>query len=184
MEFEDLGKRIKEKRESMGLTLAQLAEISGIHETSISRYENGSGMEIFSLYKIASALNSSMDELCFGSNKSAISGKDYKKSTFGEDFCNAVLFFAKNFDCRMYNNEDGYDYDYSSNSPILLISLQNYYYLYREIADKIIKSCANKDLKDTVAFKKYEKEVISTYAKQIDKYLDDNDLNKVIGNKK
>ena len=59
--------RLRELRKSRGLTQGLLALKSGVHRTSIARYETGkNGMSEKNLIRIAGALNVSVDELIKG----------------------------------------------------------------------------------------------------------------------
>ena len=63
-----IGQRIKEARQKANLTQYQLYRKTGISTTQISSYENGGkSIGLFSIAKIASALNTTIDELYFGS---------------------------------------------------------------------------------------------------------------------
>lgn len=59
---------IKELRESKGISRKELSVRSGIHYNKISDYENGytktENITVGNLFKIASALNVTLDELC------------------------------------------------------------------------------------------------------------------------
>lgn len=61
---------IKEIREAKNVSRKALAELSGIHYSKISDYENGyvktENITVGNLFKIANALNVTIDELCTG----------------------------------------------------------------------------------------------------------------------
>lgn len=62
--YNDLGKRIRERRKKLGLTQQTLAEISDLTPTNISHIECGkTKISLPSLIKIANALSSTSDEL-------------------------------------------------------------------------------------------------------------------------
>ena len=53
-----LGERIKEIRQSKGLTIYELASLSGLHHTNISKIENGKyNVSLDLLTKLMNALN-------------------------------------------------------------------------------------------------------------------------------
>ena len=59
--------RLRELRKSNGLTQDQLSRKSGVHRTSIARYETGrNGMSEKNLIRIAGALGVSVDEVLKG----------------------------------------------------------------------------------------------------------------------
>lgn len=47
MKIEELGKLIKHRREVLGLTIRNLAELTGMSKTTISQVERGSGNPTF-----------------------------------------------------------------------------------------------------------------------------------------
>lgn len=61
----EVGKRIRETRKRKHMTMKQIAEITGLHESTISRYEKGEiAMEIGKLKEIAKALGVDAGYLC------------------------------------------------------------------------------------------------------------------------
>lgn len=55
---------IKDIRKRMNITQKQLADLAGINQTDVSRYENGERIPTLSVaIKIAKALNCTVDEL-------------------------------------------------------------------------------------------------------------------------
>ena len=60
--------RIKEVRTAAGMSRKELSELSGIHYSKISDYENGyykiENITVGTLGKLADALNVTLDELC------------------------------------------------------------------------------------------------------------------------
>lgn len=59
-----LGKRIKEIRKTKGLTQEQLAELTGLDRTTISRIESGNQQtEIYHIYRIATVLQVKVKDL-------------------------------------------------------------------------------------------------------------------------
>ena len=67
MDCKEIGKRIKESRNKLNITQKQLAELSKIDATSISRYENGAQIpNLYTLIAIATSLEISLDYLIFG----------------------------------------------------------------------------------------------------------------------
>ena len=64
-EIEKRGKKIKELRESKGMSQYRLAEITGINRSTINRYENGSIQKISfdNLLKICEALEIDIKEI-------------------------------------------------------------------------------------------------------------------------
>jgi transcriptional regulator with XRE-family HTH domain len=64
---EQLGRRIKRRRQFLDLSQEALAERSGIHRTQFSLYENGRRMPLASsLIRLAAALEVSVDQLVVG----------------------------------------------------------------------------------------------------------------------
>lgn len=59
--------RIKELRESLGISRKELSERSGVHYTKITDYENGyaktENITVGNIFKIAAALGVTIDEL-------------------------------------------------------------------------------------------------------------------------
>lgn len=59
--------RLRELRKNQGLTQEQLSQKSGVHRTSIARYETGrNGMSEKNLVRIAGALNVTVDKVLNG----------------------------------------------------------------------------------------------------------------------
>ena len=59
--------RLREIRKNQGLTQAELSAKSGVHRTSIARYETGrNGMSEKNMIRIAGALNVSVDAMLNG----------------------------------------------------------------------------------------------------------------------
>ncbi len=66
--YTSIGKMIRRYRKSMGVTQAELAEISGIEPSNISHIERGATkVSLPTLVKIANALNVSLDDLVYES---------------------------------------------------------------------------------------------------------------------
>lgn len=51
MEIEELGKRIKHRRKVLGLTIRELADLTGMSKTTISQIESGVGNPTFEVLK-------------------------------------------------------------------------------------------------------------------------------------
>lgn len=67
MDQRQIGRFIMECRKEKGLTQAQLAEILGVSDKSVSRWENGKTMPDLSLYEpLCKALNVEVSELLYG----------------------------------------------------------------------------------------------------------------------
>ncbi len=49
MEIEELGKKIKQRREVLGLTIRDLAELTGMSKTTISQIERGNSNPTFEI---------------------------------------------------------------------------------------------------------------------------------------
>ena len=65
--YEEIGKRIKEQRKRLKLTQEKLSEILEISPTYVSEIERGTGISsLATITKIASALNLDLDYLVFG----------------------------------------------------------------------------------------------------------------------
>ena len=58
-----IGKWLKGKREIAGLTKAQLAKLTGLHQSFVGRYEAGQRLDIIQFTKIALALNAEPGEV-------------------------------------------------------------------------------------------------------------------------
>lgn len=70
MDYKELGRRIREKRNFLGYSQEQLAELSEIDPSYLSNLENGHRkMSIEVLARIAKSLESSIDYLLFGEHK-------------------------------------------------------------------------------------------------------------------
>ena len=68
VDYKDMGKRIREIRESKHLTQAALAEIAGIEPSNLSHIERAATkVSLPTLINIANALEVSLDELVCGS---------------------------------------------------------------------------------------------------------------------
>jgi transcriptional regulator with XRE-family HTH domain len=64
---EQLGRRVKRRRNFLDLSQEAVAERAGIHHTQISLYEHGQRMPLTStLIKLAAALGVSVDQLVTG----------------------------------------------------------------------------------------------------------------------
>lgn len=65
MNFLEIGQRIKQRRKSLNLTQLQLADMVGLTESSISRYENGKieTMPTSTVKKICQVLNMEVADL-------------------------------------------------------------------------------------------------------------------------
>ena len=69
MDNKEFTERLKALRKKAGITQPELANLIGVHETTIRRWEagnNGRGLNMDELKKIAQALNVSEDELLNG----------------------------------------------------------------------------------------------------------------------
>lgn len=65
--YEEIGKRIKEQRKRLKLTQEKLSEILEISPTYVSEIERGTGISsLATITKIASVLNLDLDYLVFG----------------------------------------------------------------------------------------------------------------------
>ncbi len=68
LDYVSIGNRIKEKRISLNLTQAKLAEKSGIEPSNISHIERAATkLSLPTLVSIANALGTTLDELVYGS---------------------------------------------------------------------------------------------------------------------
>ena len=65
-DWRNFGIRVKNSRNSIGMTVEKLAEKSGRTENFIFRIEGGQGCSIHTLYQLSKALNKSSDYLLFG----------------------------------------------------------------------------------------------------------------------
>ena len=95
-----IGKNIKQRREYLGLTQAELTRRSGLTPAAISLIENGMrGMNLNSFAKIAEALSISMDLLYYNKPIEWINAKHYKKAMqkLDENIKKAVNKFHKGF---------------------------------------------------------------------------------------
>lgn len=65
-----MGYKIKEMRESMGITQEELAEKSGVSRVTISGLENGTERNTMSktLIKLANALGTTVDQIFYTEN--------------------------------------------------------------------------------------------------------------------
>lgn len=79
MNFEEVGRRIKNRRMELKLTQEKLAEQTGLSETYIGAIERStSKCSIETLVKIATALNIDMDFLLFGTTIGNIDNHFFK----------------------------------------------------------------------------------------------------------
>lgn len=68
VDYKDLGSRIKRKRENLGMSQAELADMSDLSTQHISNVENArSKIGLDKLVTVANVLNCSIDELLCGS---------------------------------------------------------------------------------------------------------------------
>lgn len=68
VDYKDLGSRIKKKRENLGMSQAELADLTELSTQHISNVENArSKIGLDKLVTVANVLNSSIDELLCGS---------------------------------------------------------------------------------------------------------------------
>ena len=65
-DWRNFGIRVKNARNSIGMTTEQLAEKSNRSENYIFRVEAGQSCSIHTLYQLSKALNKSSDYLLFG----------------------------------------------------------------------------------------------------------------------
>lgn len=81
MDKQKIGTFISTCRKEKGLTQAQLAEILGVSDKSISRWENGKTMLDFSLYEpLCQALDIQISELLYAKKMT-----DNEKEAYGEN---------------------------------------------------------------------------------------------------
>ena len=74
-----IGRRIRSRREALGLTREQLAEITDLSLNFFAEIESGrKNMTTKSLYKVAKALNLSADYILFGEQAQADKTKTQK----------------------------------------------------------------------------------------------------------
>ena len=72
MDQQKIGRHLAEKRKEKSLTQAQLAEILGVSNRSVSRWENGATMPYISLFvPLCSALDITLDEFLNGESAAA-----------------------------------------------------------------------------------------------------------------
>ena len=102
VDYKDLGSRIKKKRESLGMSQAELAAQTDLSTQHISNVENArSKIGLDKLVTIANVLNSSADELLCGSMK--VSRAVYSEEisdiieTFSDMEIRVLPEFLKNF---------------------------------------------------------------------------------------
>ncbi|MBQ8596468.1 MAG: helix-turn-helix transcriptional regulator [Lachnospiraceae bacterium] len=68
VDYKDLGSRIKKKRENLGMSQAELADLTDLSTQHISNVENArSKIGLDKLVTVANVLNCSIDELLCGS---------------------------------------------------------------------------------------------------------------------
>lgn len=67
-DWKNFGIRVKNSRNSIGMTTEKLAEESNRSENFIFRIEGGQGCSIHTLVQLSKALNKSSDYLLFGDN--------------------------------------------------------------------------------------------------------------------
>lgn len=67
-DWKGFGIRVKNSRNSIGMTTEKLAEKSNRTENFIFRIESGQSCSIHTLYQLSKALNKSSDYLLFGEN--------------------------------------------------------------------------------------------------------------------
>ena len=73
LDYIKIGKRVKESRRLKNMTQAELAELTDMSDTYISRIETGvKKASLTSLAKIARVFNSSLDFLVFGTDVNII----------------------------------------------------------------------------------------------------------------
>ena len=102
MNKKDVGKKLKEFRQTAGMTQEQLAEKVGIHEKQISRIESGVHFPTFDNFvKIITALNIDFGDLRFEENKNPAKEKLIKIIQTSKDE-EAELFLKIIEDIRKY----------------------------------------------------------------------------------
>ena len=68
LDYEGIGKRIREKRETKHMTQAKLGELAGVEPSNISHIERAATkLSLPTLVNIANALGASLDELVYDS---------------------------------------------------------------------------------------------------------------------
>lgn len=107
MDEKEIGKRIKEVRNSKNMTQKQLAEASKIDATSISRYETGvQTPNLSTLAYIAGALETSLDYLVFGNKTDFKLDKKGPQNIEEKIFESLAILLEENV-IEYYNEYDG-----------------------------------------------------------------------------
>ncbi len=109
-DWEGFGIRLKNARNSIGMTVEQLAEKSHRTENFILRIESGKkSCSIHTLYQFCKALNISSDSLMFGDNEEI---KEFKDREIIDNILNNCdekqLNIIKNVITPIYNNFDDF----------------------------------------------------------------------------
>lgn len=98
VDYRDLGKRIRKKREENKLSQAELAEKVRLSTQHISNVENAkSKIGLDTLVKIANALNCTLDELVCGSVRNSRSVYHDEIAEILEDFSDVGLRMVPDF---------------------------------------------------------------------------------------
>lgn len=169
MDFSKLGERIKQLRKEKGWSLEVFADKTKIDKSMLSRYENGSGMEVYNLMVIAYTLETSLDYLVFGDGPRVLNDKKWENSSFGEQFVKSISFLSKNFNTYLANvDQDNYDPDRKE----FVVSFHNVPFNYSEIASSIADLYTSGDYAKANNFSKYEKEILDKYAKEINERIE------------
>ena len=164
MDEKEIGKRIKEVRNSKNMTQKQLAESSKIDATSISRYETGvQTPNLTTLTYIAVALEISLDYLVFGNKTDFKLDAKGSKNIEEKIFESLAILLEENV-IEYYNEYDGTYLQLSEDYP----SYEKFISKYTNL--KGFKGLIGKGFEDA------KTELIKSFSQQLKNEIQANDL--------
>ena len=156
-----IGKRIMEIRKSKNLTQDYIMAKTGINIAQISSYENGDGISLPNIAKIAIALDVSIDQLVFGNIEDRPISLSKNR---GELIANCVtaLFDEQALVKTESPSFRGYPYDSGENSSI---SFGEFDFIVKDLLDRLSDLRINQDdIPDPELFKE---QILATAANKI-----------------
>lgn len=145
-----VGERIKNRREELNMTQDKLHDLTDISITQISAYENDrKQIGLFSLGKIASALETSIDELYYGKPSERPITSSLNE---GELIINCVYALYKRgvLGTKQYETDNGYE-----TRIMECVGINNYELVIDDLVSKLNDFNANKsDYTDPELFEK------------------------------
>lgn len=107
----EIARRLKERREALGYSFQQLAELTGMSKSTLQRYESGAikNIPLARLETLTTALQTTPEQLLGWQMVQAMRNTP-EKSALPDDYA-AINTLLNNLGCRIEEREDGFHFD-------------------------------------------------------------------------